>query len=331
MNKIVALLPVLLLSLSIAACGAGSTGDSAAKNGASPAASQPAVKPADAANATATKYPLKMKDTTGTEITLQKAPQRIVSTSTAETEILFALGLGDRIVAVSDFDNYPEEAKTKPKVGGVSAPNVEAVLAANADLVITGISIKEDGLAKLRSLNLPLYKFEPKSIDDIFANVLVLGQLTDKQKEAQELVDKMKKEIDQIKTAVGAVKPEQKKKVYIEFSPGYTVGKGEFMDEVLTLAGGINIAADTKGYNKINEEKIIQDNPAVIFYTTGTKDKAGQTLDQVIKSRNGWDKIEAVKNNQLVGVNQDTLNRPGPRIVEGLLTIAKGIYPDLVK
>ncbi|MDF2714688.1 MAG: cobalamin-binding protein, partial [Paenibacillus sp.] len=99
MNKIVALLPVLLLSLSIAACGAGSTGDSAAKNGASPAASQPAVKPADAANATATKYPLKMKDTTGTEITLQKAPQRIVSTSTAETEILFALGLGDRIVA----------------------------------------------------------------------------------------------------------------------------------------------------------------------------------------------------------------------------------------
>jgi iron complex transport system substrate-binding protein len=331
MNKIVALLLVVLLSLSIAACGAGSTGDSAAKNGASPAASQPAVKPADAAGATATKYPLKMKDTTGTEITLQKAPQRIVSTSTAETEILFALGLGDRIVAVSDFDNYPEEAKTKPKVGGVSAPNVEAVLAANADLVITGISIKEDALGKLRSLNLPLYKFEPKSIDDIFANVLVLGQLTDKQKEAQELVDKMKKEIDRIKTAVSAVKPEQKKKVYIEFSPGYTVGKGEFMDEVLTLAGGINIAADTKGYNKINEEKIIQDNPAVIFYTTGTKDKAGQTLDQIIKSRNGWDKIEAVKNNQLVGVNQDTLNRPGPRIVEGLLTIAKGIYPDLVK
>ncbi|TNJ64199.1 ABC transporter substrate-binding protein [Paenibacillus hemerocallicola] len=331
MNKIVALLLVVLLSLSIAACGAGSTGDSTAKNGASPAAGQPAVKPADAANATATKYPLKMKDTTGTEITLQKAPQRIVSTSTAETEILFALGLGDRIVAVSDFDNYPEEAKTKTKVGGVSAPNVEAVLAANADLVITGISIKEDALGKLRSLNLPLYKFEPKSIDDIFANVLVLGQLTDKQKEAQELVDKMKKEIDRIKTAVSAVKPEQKKKVYIEFSPGYTVGKGEFMDEVLTLAGGINIAADTKGYNKINEEKIIQDNPAVIFYTTGTKDKAGQTLDQIIKSRNGWDKIEAVKNNQLVGVNQDTLNRPGPRIVEGLLTIAKGIYPDLVK
>lgn len=333
MNKIVVLMLVVLLSLSIAACGAGSAGDSAVKNGASPAAnaSQPAVKPADAAGATATKYPLKMKDTTGTEITLPKAPQRIVSTSTAETEILFALGLGDRIVAVSDFDNYPEEAKTKPKVGGVSAPNVEAVLAANADLVITGISIKEDALGKLRSLNLPLYKFEPKSIDDIFANVLVLGQLTDKQKEAQELVDKMKNEIDRIKTAVSAVKPEQKKKVYIEFSPGYTVGKGEFMDEVLTLAGGINIAADTKGYNKINEEKIIQDNPAVIFYTTGTKDKAGQTLDQIIKSRNGWDKIDAVRSNQLVGVNQDTLNRPGPRIVEGLMTIAKGIYPDLVK
>ncbi|MDF2719070.1 MAG: transporter substrate-binding protein, partial [Paenibacillus sp.] len=281
--------------------------------------------------AASTIYPLTIKDSSGAEITLKKAPQRIVSTSTAETEILFALGLGDRIVGVSDFDNYPEEAKSKPKMGGVSAPNVEAILAANADLVVTGISIKDDALAKLRSMNLPLFKVEPKSIDDIISDILVIGKLTDKQKEAQALTDKMKKEIELIKTAVGAVKPEQKKKVYIEFSPGWTVGKGEFMDEVLTLAGGINIASDTKGYNKINEEKIIQDNPAVIFYTTGAKDKEGQTLDQIIKKRNGWDKIEAVKGNRLIGIDQDTLNRPGPRIVEGLLSIAKGIYPELVK
>lgn len=340
MNRIVALLIVMLLSISLAACGggaAGGAGEPAVKHGASPAASAPTGTDEatgdkkEAADAAATKYPFTLKDTTGTEITLQKAPQRIVSTSTAETEILFALGLGDRVVAVSDFDNYPEEAKAKPKVGGVSAPNVEAILAANADLVVTGISIKEDALAKLRSLNLPLYKTEPKSINDIFINITELGKLTDKQKEAQALVDKMKKEIERIKTAVGAVKPEEKKKVYIEFSPGYTVGQGEFMDEVLRLAGGLNIAADTKGYNKINEEKIIQDNPAVIFYTTGTKDKAGQTLDQIIKARNGWDKIEAIQNGRLIGVNQDTLNRPGPRIVEGLLAIAQGIYPDLVK
>ncbi|GAA3400011.1 ABC transporter substrate-binding protein [Paenibacillus hodogayensis] len=330
MNKIAALLLVILLSFSLAACGAKNKEEPTAKNGASPTGEQTAGKQTEAA-ATATKYPLTLKDTTGAEITLQKAPQRIASTSTAETEILFALGLGDRIVGVSDFDNYPEAAKSKTKLGGVSAPNVEAVLAANADLVITGISIKDDALGKLRSLNLPLYKFEPKSIDDIIANVLIIGQLTDKQKEAKELADKMKKDIDSIKTAVGTVKPDQKKKVYIEFSPGWTVGKGEFMDEVLTLAGGINIASDTKGYNKINEEKIIQDNPAVIFFTTGAKDKAGQTLDQIIKGRNGWDKIDAIKNNQLVGVDQDTLNRPGPRIVDGLRTIAKGIYPDLIK
>jgi iron complex transport system substrate-binding protein len=322
MNKIVALLVVLSLSLSLAACGAGSKESSAAKNGAPATGSQPAAS---------TIYPLTIKDSSGAEITLKKAPQRIVSTSTAETEILFALGLGDRIVGVSDFDNYPEEAKNKPKMGGVSAPNVEAILAANADLVVTGISIKDDALAKLRSMNLPLFKVEPKSIDDIISDILVIGKLTDKQKEAQALTDKMKKEIELIKTAVGAVKPEQKKKVYIEFSPGWTVGKGEFMDEVLTLAGGINIASDTKGYNKINEEKIIQDNPAVIFYTTGAKDKEGQTLDQIIKKRNGWDKIEAVKGNRLIGIDQDTLNRPGPRIVEGLLSIAKGIYPELVK
>ena len=331
MSKIVALLLVLSLSLSLAACGAGSKESSSAKNGAPATGSQPAEKKTETGSSTSTTYPLTLKDSSGAEITLKKAPQRIVSTSTAETEILFALGLGDRIVGVSDFDNYPEEAKSKPKMGGVSAPNVEAILAANADLVVTGISIKDDALAKLRSMNLPLFKVEPKSIDDIIADILVIGKLTDKQKEAQALTDKMKKEIERIKTAVGAVKPEQKKKVYIEFSPGWTVGKGEFMDEVLTLAGGINIASDTKGYNKINEEKIIQDNPAVIFYTTGAKDKEGQTLDQIIKKRNGWDKIDAVKGNRLIGIDADTLNRPGPRIVEGLLSIAKGIYPDLVK
>lgn len=322
MNKIAALILAVLLSVSLAACGTGGA-DTAANTG---AGSKP-----DNGAALSTQYPLVLKDTTGTEVTLQKAPQRIVSTSTAETEMLFALGLGDRVVAVSDYDNYPEEAKSKPKVGGVSAPNVEAILAANPDLVITGISIKEDALAKLRSLNLPLYKFEPKSVDDIMANMKIIGQMTDKQKEAEALAATMKQEIDKVKTAVSTLKPEQKKKVYIEFSPGWTVGKGEFMDELITLAGGINIASDTKGYNKINEEKIIQDNPSVIFYTTGVKDKAGQTLDQMIKSRNGWDKIEAIRENRLIAVDQDTLSRPGPRITQGLLSIAKGIYPELFK
>ncbi|MEF3303857.1 ABC transporter substrate-binding protein [Paenibacillus sp. GYB003] len=328
MNKLAQLTLVLLLSLSLAACG-GAGGDRNAAAGGTPAGSDKQTETGAAAQST--KYPLTVKDTTGTEMTIAKAPQRIVSTSTAETEILFALGLGDRVVAVSDFDNYPEEAKSKPKVGGVSAPNVEAILAANADLVITGISIKDDALGKLRSLNLPLYKFEPKSVDDILNTVKTIGLLTDKQKEAEALAETMKKEIDRVKAAVGGLKPEQKKKVYIEFSPGWTVGKGEFMDELITLAGGVNIASDTKGFNKINEEKMIQDNPAVIFYTTGAKDKAGQTLDQIIKQRNGWDKIEAIAANRLIAVDQDTLSRPGPRITQGLLSIAKGIYPDLFK
>lgn len=336
MKKRLTVLLVLLLAVTAAACGAnngtkqGAGGEPAGSQSQGQGASQSSGS-AGAADEMATKYPLKLKDSSGVELTLAKAPERIVSTSTAETEILFALGLGDKVVGVSDFDNYPDAVKDKPKMGGVSAPNVEAVLAANADLIVTSISIKADALEKFRSLNMPLFKFEPKSIEDIYANITTIGLMTDRQKEAKALVEKMRKEVESITAAVAALKPEQRKKVYIEFSPGYTVGKGEFMDEVLTLAGGLNIAADTKGYNKINEEKIIQDNPAVIFYTTGTKDKAGNTLDQLIKSRNGWDKIEAIQKGQLIGVDQDTLNRPGPRIVEGLRSIAKGTYPDLIK
>ena len=111
---------------------------------------------------------------------------------------------------------------------------------------------------------------------------MLLGRITDKQTEAEALVAQMNADIQKVKDAAATVKPEDKKKVYIEFSPGWTVGSGEFMDELITTAGGVNIASDVPGWNQINEEKIIKDNPDVILYALNTTDEKGNKLEDLI-------------------------------------------------
>ncbi|WP_040931363.1 ABC transporter substrate-binding protein, partial [Paenibacillus larvae] len=245
---------------------------------------------------------------------------------------LFAIGLGDKIQGVSDFDDFPKEAKSKPKLGSIMKPNVEAMIAANVDVVFTGISTSKEDVEKLRESNVQVFKVEPKTLDDVMNNMLLYGKITDHQEQAEQVVEKMKAEKQKVVDAVSKVKAEEKKKVYVEFSPGWSVGSGEFMNEIIELAGGINVASDMKGWHQISEEKIIEKNPDVILYANGvTDDKTKKNLEELIRGRSGWDQINAVKNNTVIGVDQNLISRPGPRITQGLTEVAKAIYPDLVK
>lgn len=321
---------ILTIALSLTACGAKDEGQKPTSEGAQ--VEQSGQGNAQESTDLKTKYPLKIKDATGEEFTFDKAPEKIVSVSPAETEALFALGLDQQIVGVSDFDDYPEAAKSKAKMGSIMEPNVEAVIAANADIVFTGISMKEESVKKLRDLGIKIFKVEPKTLDDIMKNIEVYGQITDHQAEAQQVVTKMKAERDQVVEAVKSVPADQKKKVYIEFSPGWTVGKGEFMDELITLAGGVNVASDVTGWAQINEENIIHSNPDVILFANDAMDyETKKPIKDIILGRSGWDQIAAIKNNQVIGLDGNLLSRPGPRLTEGLISMAKAIYPDLVK
>ncbi len=327
MRKISLIALSVLLVVLLAACGA--NGNESSSGNASPSATPSASSASPSAEAAkSTVYPLTEVDSSGKEITFEQAPEKIVSTSPAETEILFALGLADRIVGVSDFDNYPPEAASKTKVGGVVEPNTEAIVAAGADLVVTGISIKDTALDNLRTLGLNVVCVNPKKLDDVLSDILLLGRITDKQKEAEALVAQMQADIKKVTDVAATIKPEEKRKVYIEFSPGWTVGRGEFMDELITLAGGVNIASDVEGWSQINEEKVIQDNPDVIIHTLNVVDDKGNKLEDLIRGRSGWGEIAAIKNNQVVGLDGDVLSRPGPRITQALLGIASAIYPD---
>jgi iron complex transport system substrate-binding protein len=324
----------LVLAISLAGCGK--------KSNAGGELTTPAMLSSEATNSASattapaaakqTKYPLTVKDATGKEFVFEKAPTRIVSVSPAETEALFAIGLNDQIVGVSDFDDYPEAAKSKKKMGGIVMPNTEAMIAANADLIITGVSMKAETVEKLRALNLNVFKVEPKKLDDAIADITLFGQITDHQEQAEKVVAKMKADRQKVLDAVKSVKQEAKKKVYVEFSAGWTVGSGEFMDELITLSGGVNVAADMKGWYQISEEKIIQQNPNVILFTKDAIDeKSKKTLDQIIRERSGWNESDAIKNNRVIGLDGNLISRPGPRLTDGLLEMAKGIYPELVK
>ena len=272
-----------------------------------------------------TTYPLTVKDATGKEVTFTKAPERIVSLSPSETEVLFALGLDDQIVGVTEWCDYPEAAKSKPKVGNLQG-DPEAILAANPDVVFAGLSLNKKSLEKLNELNVNVFTVEPKTIDQVMERILLYGQITDRQEQAEQVVARMKEERQKVVDAVKGLKDGEKKKVYVEFSPGWTVGKGEFMHDLITLAGGINIAGETAGWHQISEEKVIQANPDVILYAKGVPD-----LEKTIRGRSGWDSITAIREGRVIGVDDNLLVRPGPRITQALTEVAKAIYPDLVK
>jgi iron complex transport system substrate-binding protein len=321
----------LILAISLASCGKKDEGtvqvtDPAKLN------SDVTTTPAATASTKNTKYPLTVKDATGKSFTFEKAPEKIISVSPAETETLFAIGLGDQIVGVSDFDDYPEAAKSKPKMGSIVKPNQEALIAANADIVFTGVSMKNETVEKLREMKLSVFKVEPKKLDDVMADITLFGQITDRQENAEKVVAKMKADRQKVTDAVKNLKQEDRQKVYIEFSPGWTVGNGEFMDELITLSGGVNVAAGTKGWHQISEEKIIEQNPGVIFYAKDAVDETSKKrLDQIVRERSGWNQIDAIQNNRVIGLDGNLLSRPGPRLTEGLLDMAKGIHPELVK
>lgn len=332
-RKIWAAALLTLVIMVVAGCGANNSTNNATNGAANNSTNQAAEQSSNSGNAGEaqhTAYPLTVQDDFGTEVTFDTAPQKIVSLSPSETEGLFAIGLDEQIVGVSDNDDYPEAALSKPKMGGFQV-NVESVVAAEPDLVVvTGTMIKEETIKSLTDLGIKVFKSNPKTVTDVMDHIKMIGQITDHQAEAEQVVKQMQDELNQVTEAVKSVKEEDKKKVYIEFSPGWTVGRGEFMDEMITLAGGTNVASDIEGWSQINEENIIKANPDVILYAKSVIDN-NKTLAEIIKERSGWDQITAVKNDQVIGLDDNLLSRPGPRVTQGLIEVAKAIYPELMQ
>jgi len=273
-----------------------------------------------------------LTDQLGRTVTLASNPQRIVSLAPANTEILFALGLGERIVGVTTYCNYPPEALEKPKVGDFSSPSIEEVVAMAPDLILAANLHKDKVIPQFEAKGLTVYALSPATLDEVLEAITLIGKITGKDKAAADLVKDMQSRIKAVTDKTGTLSEVQKPSVFyaVWHDPLMTAGSGTFIDELIYKAGGINIAHDLKEYAVISLEAVIAANPQVIVAGVGMGEGKDLPL-QFITEEERLQDTEARQNNRIYSINMDIIGRPGPRIVDALEQFARIIHPELFK
>ena len=287
----------------------------------------PAEPPAEVAE---TEFPVTLVDALGDEVVIEEEPQSIVSMVPSTTEISYELGLGDKMVGLSDYDNYPEETADVEKIGGQEF-NVEKVISLEPDLVIShesGIGTWEAGLQQLRDAGITVFVVNNEtSFEEVYESITVIGQATGATEEADALVAEMQVQVDEITEQAAAI--EDVKTVFVEIGSQpdiYTTGSGTFIDEMLSMINAENLAGDQEGWIIMDPEAIVSGNPDVIVTTEGTYNP--EAVDQ-IKQRGGFADVTAVKEEAVYNLDSDAVTRSGPRLSAGLLDLARAVYPEV--
>jgi iron complex transport system substrate-binding protein len=248
---------------------------------------------------------------------------RIISLAPSTTEMIFALGMGDSVVGVTDHCDYPVEARDIERVGGMGPANIEKLLSLSPDLVIT-TSIPSDDICKLLSRSgIELLVTKIHNIQSMFEGLRHVGHAVGKPERAEKVIAEMQAELDLAQQLYSNIPREQRTRVFIEiwYDPITTVGSTSFIDDVIIRAGGANVAHNiSQTYPRINPEKVIQWDPDVII--TCYMGREGHTPEQMAK-RIGWADISAVKSRRIINdFPSDLILRPGPRLIEGVKTLA---------
>lgn len=275
----------------------------------------------------------KVKDDRGVEVEFNAVPKTIVSLQPSNTEILFALGVGDKIVGATEYDSYPEEAQKIERVSNSVIFNSERILALQPDVVIaytTGVD--EENLNALKGLEdagIKVFAIQSaKSFDDVYGDIEQIATVMGVEDKGDKLNEDIKGKIAEVQAKVKDVK--EPKKIYLEIGPKpdiYTAGSGTFQQEILNAANVNNVFADLESWAKVSEEDIIAKNPEVILTTVGYV----KNSPEEILSRDGWNSITAIQNKAVYYIDTDISNRPGPRIGEAVELVAKAVYPELFK
>ncbi len=303
-----------------------------APQAAAPTTAPVAEAPTSAPAPTATEdTSITLTDDFGRTITLAAPPTRIVSTAASLTETLFALGAGDLVVGRDEFSVYPEAALDIPIFGSLWGDfPAEGILGLEPDLVLAAEIISADQIAALEALGLTVYwQKNPLTFEDLYQNVREIGALTGRTAEAEALAGEMQTRVDAVLATVAAA--ETQPVVFYELDATdpnnpWTTGSGTFIDLIITSAGGVNAAAALQGdYAQISVEALIEQNPD--FIILGDAD-FGMT-PELVAARGGWNLMTAVLQNQVYPIDSNTMSVPGPRLVDGLETVARLLHPEL--
>jgi len=308
------LLPALLLMLAALAAACGGGGASSA--------------PVDRAGEEASGgFPITITDSSDADLLIATEPQRIISYSPAATEILFAIGAGDRLIAADRFSDYPARAEALPKLE-YSNPDPEAALAHEPDLLLFATRQREQ-LQQFRDLGMAVLMIEEaESIEGVYENIRLFGELTGEAQAAEDLVASMRARIEAVTAALADV--EQGPRVFYEITPGlFTAAPNTFQGGMLSALKAQNIADGALSqYPQLGAEAVIEADPEVVLLADSEQFGRGSESAEIVAARPGWAGVSAVVNGRVYPINSDFIDRAGPRIAEGIEALARVLYPD---
>jgi iron complex transport system substrate-binding protein len=256
-------------------------------------------------------------DALGRRVVVPRSPSRIVSLAPSVTEVLFALGLGARVVGVSSADDYPkDELRDTTRVGGVIL-DVERIVRLRPDLVLGMPSLQRVQLERLIASGLPVVAVEAGTLPEVYEQILFIGRLTGSEAQATHLVSSMRIREATVKRAI---RRRASPRTYIEIWPEPLIAAGgrTFIDDLVRRAGGRNVFAALQGFPQVSAEAVIQADPEVIVVIHPRGGSVG--------SRPGWRNVAAVRNSRVAQVDGSLLSRPGPRAVAGLELLARVLH-----
>lgn len=306
-------------ALTLAITSAGCSAKSADSQKSQPAATVQAVE------SKAAQYPVTIKDSNNDEVTLDKEPKNVVSIAPNITEIIYAIGAGSKLVGRTDYCDYPEEAKKVQSIGGLTDPNVEKIVELKPDLVIASTHFKPEVEKKLKDLGIKVAViYSETSFDSVYKNISDIGQLLNAKQGSDKVVSDMKTKIDMVQNKV---KDLNKPSLFYFISYGKslnTAGKDTFIGKMIEMAGAKNAADDVTGWS-YTLEKLVEKNPDILICSKNYDAKKG------IQSTDGYKDLSAVKKDKLFEIDNNLLDRQGPRLADGLYELAKIVHPEAFK
>ncbi len=295
----------------------------------------PSASSSPSPSSTPSAFPIVLSDDMNNTVTLTAYPQRIVSLAPANTQIIFAVGAGDKVVGVTDYDFYPYNfsawvaAGNMTSIGNYYQPAIEPIVSLNPDLVVASLG-SSDAADQLRGLGYHVLTFNPADLNGIMADMLTIGKATNHNADAQAAVATMQQKINAVVDAVqnATIEPRVYHEVWSD--PYMSAGKGTFIDQLITKAGGQNIFENaTTDYPVVSAEAIISQNPDILIFPSQMGVSAFWGNYSSVAARDGWGSISAVVNHKMYTINGDLIDEPGPRQADALLFIAQIIHPEI--
>lgn len=268
------------------------------------------------------------RDATGSEVSLDYDPARIVPLAPSLTEILFYLGLGEKVVGVTTYSNYPSEAKEKPGIGSYMNLNVESIISLSPDLAIgTKDGNSREDVELLKEAGIPVYIVDPRDVREVIQTIGEIGDICGVPEKAHKMAEGLTARLETVEALTSSSSERLSVFLQINLRPIMTVNKNTFHNDIIRLAGGINMTADEAiTYPRISIEEVIRKRPDIIIISSMER---GGEFEEARKEWMTWTSIPAVKNNRVYLFDSDLLDRPSQRLIDGLEAMARLIHPEI--